>query len=331
MSKEMDDELAALEGPCPRARRGEPFNLRSPGQLARILFDKLGLPVIAKGKTGPSTSADVLEALADRHENRGACWNTGRCTSSKVRMSTPCPAWWIPRPGGFTPRFTRKWRPRSAFQRQPQLAKHPGATGQVKRSQVLYSPRRMAVSQSGLQPDRAASAGPHVRRPSPDRGLPPGRRHSRETASEIFGIPLDQVTEEQRSAAKAINFGIVYGISSFGLGGRHGPIPTRGAGVYQRAISAIPRRETVHGRDDRPRPRERLCHHDLRPAAILFPDIGSRRYAERNLLERTAINTPIQGSAAEIIKMAMLPGASPDRPGGLGCGLAASGPRRAAL
>ncbi|MBN3585939.1 DNA polymerase I, partial [Algoriphagus aestuarii] len=67
MSKEMDDELAALEA---RAHElaGEPFNLRSPGQLARILFDKLGLPVIAKGKTGPSTSADVLEALADQHE-----------------------------------------------------------------------------------------------------------------------------------------------------------------------------------------------------------------------------------------------------------------------
>ena len=125
------------------------------------------------------------------------------------------------------------------------------------------------------------------------------------TASEMFGVPVKGMPAEIRRRAKAINFGIIYGISAFGLANQLG-IPRGEAGAYIKQIfRALPRHPRLHGRDEGVLPRERLSSDDLRAQVPLSGDRGVEP-GERAFNERAAINAPIQGSAADIIRRAMV-------------------------
>lgn len=306
MSKEMDDELAALEA---RAHElaGEPFNLRSPGQLARILFDKLGLPVIAKGKTGPSTSADVLEALADQHEIARVLLEYRQVHKLKSSYVDALPGMVDPKTGRIHTTFHQEVAATGRLSSaNPNLQNIPVRTRAGQKIRKTFIPRegwlflKADYSQIELRVLAHMSGDPHL-----IEAFRRGEDIHAKTASEIFGIPLDQVTEEQRSAAKAINFGIVYGISSFGL--------AKGTGLSQHEAQAFideyfQRYPAVKQYMDETIARAKKTGYvtTIFGRRRYLPDIGSRRYAERKFAERTAINTPIQGSAADIIKMAML-------------------------
>ena len=126
----------------------------------------------------------------------------------------------------------------------------------------------------------------------------------RRTASEVFGIPFDEVTPEQRSHAKAVNFGIIYGISDFGLS-RNISISRKQAKEYIESYFA--RYSAIHGYMDGliKEAREEGMTRTMFGRIRALPDINSKNFTRRSFAERTAMNTPIQGSAADIIKMAM--------------------------
>ena len=123
----------------------------------------------------------------------------------------------------------------------------------------------------------------------------------------MFGVPVEGMPSEVRRRAKAINFGIIYGISAFGLANQLGIARERGRRLHQDLFRALPRHPRLHGRDAATAARsQRLCHHALRPQVPLSPTSTPRNPSERAFVERAAINAPIQGTAADIIRRAMI-------------------------
>lgn len=296
--KELEEEIYALAG--------EKFNILSPKQLGSILFEKLGLPHGKKTKSGYSTDSDTLEAIADKHpivpligEYRflskvnatfveGLLKATG--ADGKVHSS-------------FNQCVTATGRISST---EPNLQNIPVRTAQGAqiRKAFIASPGRVLVGADYSQIELRLLA--HM---SSDEGLigafNSGEDIHRHTASEVFHTPLSEVTKEQRSAAKAVNFGIVYGISDFGLA-RNLNIPVRTAKNYiEMYLDRYPGvRAYMHGSVETAKKQgyALTLYGRRRP----LPELKSSNYNTRSFGERVAMNMPIQGSAADIIKIAMV-------------------------
>ena len=306
MSKEMEEELALLEARIFELA-GEEFNLRSPGQLGRILFEKLGLPVLSKGKSGPSTSADVLEALADEHEIVRIILDYRQVHKLKSTYVDTLPGLVNPRTGRIHTTFRQEVAATGRLSSaNPNLQNIPVRTEAGRKIRRAFLPRAGWLM---LKADYSQIELRVLAHMADDPDLIEAFRRGEDihvkTAAEIYGIKPEAVTPEQRDAAKAVNFGIVYGISSFGL--------AKGTGLsqdeakefiegYFRRYKAVRRymEETVA------RARETGYVTTLLGRRRYLPDLTSRRWHQRAFAERTAINTPIQGSAADIIKKAML-------------------------
>ncbi|HBG08539.1 MAG TPA: DNA polymerase I, partial [Firmicutes bacterium] len=285
---------------------GEEFNINSPKQLGVILFDKLGLPVLKRTKTGPSTSAEVLEELSDHPlvahvlEYRQVAKLKSTYADALGELISPVTKRLHTT---FNQTVTATGRLSSTH---PNLQNIPVRTeaGRRIRQAFVVPEGCFLVSADYSQIELRLLA--HL---SGDEVLldafHSGADIHIQTASEVFGVPKDQVTDEQRSAAKAINFGIVYGISSFGLA--RGINLTR-AQAQQYIDSYFLRYPRVkefldaaveHGRKEG-------YVKTLFGRRRYLPNLKSRNFALRNFAARTAMNTPIQGSAADIIKLAML-------------------------
>jgi len=290
------------------AGKGEGFNVNSPKQLGVLLFDELHLPVVKKTKTGYSTDAEVLEKLADSHpiipkilELRAISKLESTYITGMVKLISP-------KDGrihtSFNQANTSTGRLSSS---SPNLQNIPTRTdeGRVIRKAFLASaPGWVLVDADYSQIELRVLA--HM---SGDEAMIESFKsgidiHTR-TASEVFSVPLGEVTKEMRSAAKAVNFGIVYGISSFGLGRNLGIARNQasayidlyldrftGVREYMNSIVDVARGqgyvETLFGR---------RCY---------LPDIKSRNHNARSFAERVALNAPIQGTAADIMKIAMI-------------------------
>ena len=126
------------------------------------------------------------------------------------------------------------------------------------------------------------------------------------TASEMFGVPVEGMPAEVRRRAKAINFGIIYGISAFGLANQLGIAKRGGRRLHQDLLRALPRHPRLHGRDEEAGARARLSSRRSSAGASTIPEINTKNPSMRGFLERAAINAPIQGSAADIIRRAMI-------------------------
>lgn len=286
---------------------GEQFNINSTKQLGTILFEKLQLPVVKKTKTGYSTDSAVLEALMDKHPMIPKIL---RFRALKKLISTYLDGLepLISKETGriytnFNQMVTATGRLSSS---DPNLQNIPIRTEQGRKIRSLFVP--------GLGYDYILSGDysqielrllAHL---SQDPTMIDGFLHEqdihRRTASEVFGIPFDDVTAEQRSHAKAVNFGIIYGISDFGLARNIG-ISRKQAKEYIESYFA--RYSTIHQFMD-----DLIAKaHETGMAKTMFgrlrklPEINSKNFTRRSFAERTAMNTPIQGSAADIIKMAM--------------------------
>ena len=286
---------------------GEPFNPNSPKQVAEILFYRLGLPVLAKTKTGPSTSAQVLERLAELHPLPGKLMSHRELKKLLTTYIDQLPKAVNKNTGrihsSFHQAVTATGRLSSS---DPNLQNIPTRTeigGRIRNAFVAASGHQFVAADYSQIELRLLA---HF---SQDAGLiegfSAGMDLHRLTASHVFGLPESEITDQLRDAAKRINFGILYGISPFGLG-RELRIPQSEAKAYiDRFFAAYPRaKETIDRLIDT------ATQHGYAQTLLgrrrPLPNLTSRNIQQRNFDRRNAVNTPIQGSAADLIKLAMI-------------------------
>ena len=286
---------------------GQPFNLGSPKQLGEIFFDKLGMPVIKKTPSGArSTDEEVLEKLAEDYplpakllEHRSLSKLKGTYTDKLAQLA-------LPRTGRVHTHYAQAVAVTGRLSsNDPNLQNIPVKTAEGRRVREAFvaAPGNVIASADYSQIELRIMA--HI---SEDAALlsafTEGIDVHRATASEVFGVAVDEVSSEQRRYAKVINFGLIYGMSSFGLA-RNLSIETKAAAAYidkyfQRypgvknymdvtRLSAKSKGyvETVFGR------------------RLYLPEINSPNGPRQKGAERAAINAPMQGTAADLIKLSM--------------------------
>lgn len=287
---------------------GESFNVNSPKQLGHILFEKMGMPAGKKTKTGWSTAADVLEALAADYPFVKEILTYRTLAKLTSTYLDALPQLIRPETGrihtSFNQTVTATGRLSSS---DPNLQNIPVRTEEGRKIRSLFVPGAgydCFISSDYSQVELRVLA--HM---SGDESLIRAFREKedihRRTAAEVLGIPMEEVTAEQRSHAKAVNFGIIYGISDFGLARQLGISRRAAADYIQTYFERYPR---IHAFMEEMVQKAR----DTGRAETLFgrvrdlPDIRSKNFARRSFAERTAMNTPIQGTAADIMKIAMI-------------------------
>ncbi|MBF0620071.1 MAG: DNA polymerase I [Candidatus Omnitrophica bacterium] len=290
------------------ALAGGEFNLNSPKQLGVVLFEKLGLPVVKRTKTGFSTDEEVLTTLAPKHalpalvlEYRGLAKLKSTYIEalpklvSVVTNRVHC---------SFEQTGTETGRLSS---RHPNLQNIPVRTPmgrQIRKAFVASGEGRVLLSADYSQIELRVLA--HLaQEPELMKAFHAGEDIHRYTAGLMFEVPLDTVTSEMRNGAKRINFGIIYGMSAFGLAKDLGIQHKEAQDFIDRYFLRYP---GIKGFMDQEIDKARrdgyvtTMFHRRR----YIPDISSKNGAMRQFAERQAINTPVQGSAADIIKLAMV-------------------------
>ncbi|MHB1682580.1 MAG: DNA polymerase I [Bacilli bacterium] len=287
---------------------GHPFNINSTKQLGEILFDQMGLPPVKKTKTGYSTSADVLEKLAPHSEivslileyrqlaKLQSTYVEGllrvvREPQSRVHTS-------------FHQAMTATGRLSSA---DPNLQNIPVRMEEGRRLRQAFvptDPEWLIVSADYSQVELRILA--HL---SQDGALIDAFQHDIDvhtrTASDVFEVPLERVTSLMRRQAKAVNFGIVYGISDYGLSQNLNISRAQAADFITQYFAKFPGVKQYMEQSVE-QARERGYAETVLGRRRYLPQIRSRNFNERSFAERTAMNTPIQGTAADIIKIAMV-------------------------
>ena len=286
---------------------GQPFNLGSPKQLAEIFFDKLGMKIVKKTPSGArSTDEEVLEKLAEDYplpakilEHRGLSKLKGTYTDKLAKLAHP-------RTGRVHTHYAQAVAVTGRLSsNDPNLQNIPVKTAEGRRVREAYVAPTGSVIASADYSQIELRIMAHI---SGDEALlhafTSGLDVHRATAAEVFGVPVEQVSSEQRRYAKVINFGLIYGMSSFGLARNLG-IETKAAAAYidryfqrypgvknymdETRLSAKAKGyvETVFGR------------------RLYLPEINSPNGPRRAGAERAAINAPMQGTAADLIKLSM--------------------------
>lgn len=287
---------------------GEEFNLSSPKQLQTILFEKLNLPVVKKTPGGaPSTNEEVLEELADNHELPRVILEHRSLSKLKTTYTDKLPLMVDPKTRrvhtSYHQAVTATGRLSS---RDPNLQNIPVRTDEGRRIRQAFIARNgyciMAADYSQIELRIMA----HL---SQDKGLlkafAEGKDIHRATAAEVFGVPLDEVTADQRRSAKAINFGLIYGMSAFGLARQLG-IPRGEAQRYMDLYFERYPGVLEYMARTREHAAEKGYVETLEGRRLWLPEINSRNGMRRKAAEREAINAPMQGTAADIIKKAMI-------------------------
>ena len=308
LSQMMEGQIAALTSEI-HELAGKTFNISSPQQLGRILFEDLGLPApvkYGKGKT-ISTAADVLEELAPDHAIVRKVLEYRQLTKLKGTYVDALPELIDPRTGRLHTSFNQTGAATGRLSSSnPNLQNIPVRTELGREIRAAFIPRdgwkllTADYSQIELRLLAHFSEDPLL-----VESFRQGEDIHTRTASEVLGVPPMMITPEARRDAKAVNFGIVYGISAFGLAAQLGISRgeaekyiknyfTRYAGVRRFIDATI---EEVR----RTGVTRTLCGRE-RP----IPDINSRNTNARGFAERTAVNSPLQGTAADLIKLAMI-------------------------
>jgi len=286
---------------------GLEFNLGSPKQLAFVLFEKLGLPPLKKTKTGYSTDADVLETLAPHHPVVAKILQHRELAKLLSTYVEVLPRLVHPETGRVHTTFNQTVTATGRLSSQdPNLQNIPIRTEEGRRIRRAFvaPPGRVLLSADYNQIELRLLA--HI---SGDAALQEvfrtGRDIHAEVAAEVFGLPRDQLTPEQRRRAKAINFGIAYGISGFGLSQQIGSTPAEADAYIERYFARYPGVRAYVRRTIEEARRTGYVSTLLGRRRYLT-DLHSRNRVVREAAERVAINTPIQGSQADLIKLAMI-------------------------
>jgi len=289
---------------------GENFNVNSPKQVAGILFDKLKLPVKGKTQTGYSTNAKVLESLQHVHPIIDLLLTQRHFSKLKSTYVDALPLLINPKTGrihtSFNQTITSTGRLSSS---NPNLQNIPirSTIGNRIRAAFISEDRENSVIFSADYSQIELRLLAHV---THDEILTDAFRNNEdihaETASKVFGVPLEEVTKEMRRKAKAVNFGIIYGQTSYGLSESLGITPSEAKEIIIKYFQTYPKIkkymdetiysahalgyvETIYGR-----------------RRYLRDDLNSRIKTIREFAERAAINAPLQGAAADLIKLAMI-------------------------
>lgn len=304
--KEFGIALESLEGSI-YGLAGEQFNLGSPKQLAHILFDRLGMKPVKKTKTGFSTDAEVLETLSFEHELPAKILEYRQYAKLKSTYLDVLEDVINPTTGRIHSTFhqtvTATGRLSSS---EPNLQNIPvrGELGRSLRRIFVPAQGRLFLAADYSQIELRIMA--HMANdPSMIEAFVSGEDIHSRTASEMFGVPLDKVDSDLRSKAKAVNFGVIYGISDFGLARNTGVSRDEAKRFIEAYFARYPMVKEFMDKSIESARKSGYAVTILgRKRAI--PDIDSRIRQKRGFAERTAINTPIQGSAADIIKLAMV-------------------------
>jgi DNA polymerase-1 len=307
-SRELAGRMHALEQRAYEVA-GSPFNLGSPKQIGEILYERLGAPVLAKTPAGaPSTAESVLQELADQGialpalilEHRGLAKLKSTYTDKLPQMVNA-------RTGRVHTSYHQAVAATGRLSSSdPNLQNIPVRTEDGRRIRRAFIPdagwRMLAADYSQIELRIMA----HV---SGDEGLlrafAEGRDIHRATAAEVFGVTRDAVTAEQRRSAKAINFGLIYGMSAFGLAKQLGIAREFAQAYVNRYFERYPGVRAFMDRT-REQAREQGYVETVLGRRLYLPDIKTRNPQIRAAAERTAINAPMQGTASDIIKRAMI-------------------------
>lgn len=306
-SQEISARLTALEAQAYELA-GEKFNLASPKQLQEILFNKLGLPVLQKTPKGdPSTKEEVLEELALDHELPKLLVEHRGLAKLKSTYTDKLPQMINTKTGrvhtSYHQAVTATGRLSSS---DPNLQNIPIRNEEGRRIRQAFIARDgyriIAADYSQIELRIMA----HL---SGDKGLTTafveGKDIHRATAAEIFGLALDEVTSEQRRSAKAINFGLIYGMSAFGLSRQLGISRADATKYMNLYFERYPKVQSfMH--DIQEKAKAQGYVETLFGRRLYLPEINSSNAMRRKGAERVAINAPMQGSAADIIKLAMI-------------------------
>jgi DNA polymerase-1 len=306
LSQTYTAELARIEAEI-HALAGEPFLVSSPKQLQRILFEKLKLPSVKKTKTGFSTDEGVLEQLAAQHELPARILAHRRLAKLKNTYVDALPPLVNPETGRIHPSFHQTGAATGRLScTNPNLQNIPIRTEEGIRIREAFVPAEGCVLVSADYSQVELRILAHF---SGDESLIDAFAHGedvhRRTAAEVAGVDPDAVTPDQRARAKAINFGIIYGSTAFGIANQLG-IASADAqetiDTYFQRYRGVRRflDETVE------RAREEGYVRTLLGRRRYLPDLRSRNRVLRQAAERMAVNTVIQGTAADLIKKAMV-------------------------
>ena len=306
MSHEFDERIKVLEGSI-YTLAGSEFNIASPKQLGVILFEDLGLPVVKKTKTGYSTAVEVLEQLQYKHDIIPLIMEYRTLTKLNSTYAK-----------GLVKDITREGKIHTRYEQtltqtgrlssvNPNLQNIPTRIEEGKKIRKAFIPAsndRVILSIDYSQIELRVLA--HI---AQDKGMIDAFKHDvdihTKTASDVNGVPLDEVTPTMRREAKAVNFGIVYGISDFGLSNNLGITRKRAKEFIEKYL------ETFKGVDKYMTDivkfaKEHGYVETLYNRRRSLPEINAKNKIIANLNARIAMNTPIQGTAADIIKIAMI-------------------------
>lgn len=306
-SSELAKGIVELETQAYEAA-GQTFNLGSPAQLQEILFNKLGLPVIKKTPKGqPSTAEAVLQELAEDYDLPRLILEYRSLSKLRSTYTEKLPLMINPRTGRVHTSYHQAVAATGRLSStDPNLQNIPVRTEEGRRIRQAFVPEPgyQIVAADYSQVELRIMA--HL---SEDEGLlnafSAGADIHRATASEVFATPLEEVTKEQRRSAKAINFGLIYGMSAFGLA-RQLNIERGSAQEYiDLYFERYPGVQKFMD-DTRKLAHEQGYVETVFGRRLYLPEINSGNGMRRQYAERTAINAPMQGTAADLIKMAML-------------------------
>ncbi len=306
-SHELGQRIVQLENEA-YAIAGQPFNLSSPKQLGEIFFDKLGLPVVKKTATGArSTDEEVLEKLAEDYplparilEHRSLSKLKGTYTDKLAQLANP-------RTGRVHTHYAQAVAVTGRLSsNDPNLQNIPVRTPEGRRIREAFvaPPGCLIASADYSQIELRIMA--HI---SGDAALlqafQDGMDVHRATAAEVFGVTTDQVTSEQRRYAKVINFGLIYGMSAYGLAKSLGIDNTAAKNFVERYFERYP--GVKHYMETtRQQAKAQGYVETVFGRRLYLPEINSPNGPRRGAAERAAINAPMQGTAADLIKLSMV-------------------------
>ncbi|WP_181349803.1 DNA polymerase I [Thalassobacillus sp. CUG 92003] len=307
MQQELHDRLEAIKEDIYKMA-GTQFNLNSPKQLGPILFEQLGLPVIKKTKTGYSTSADVLEQLTDKHEIIPHILLYRQLSKLQSTYIEGLLKVVNEETGKIHTRFNQALTQTGRLSStDPNLQNIPIRLKEGRKIRQAFIPSQpgwviFASDYSQIELRVLAHMSQDVKLIE---AFNSGRDIHTQTAMEVFGVKEDEIDGNMRRQAKAVNFGIVYGISDYGLSQSLSISRKDAQAFIDRYFESYPQVKAYMDNTVREAKEKGFVTTFMNRRRYL-PDVTSRNFNRRSAAERTAMNTPIQGSAADIIKKAMI-------------------------
>jgi DNA polymerase-1 len=306
-SRELGERLSALEQRAFQLAGG-PFNLGSPRQLGEVLFERMKLPVVRKTATGqPSTDEDVLQALAADYPLPKLLLEHRGLSKLKSTYTDKLPLMINARTGRVHTNFAQATAVTGRLaSTDPNLQNIPVRTAEGRRIREAFiaPPGHVLVSADYSQIELRIMA--HL---SGDASLTQafaaGEDIHRATAAEVFGVPIAEVTSDQRRYIKAVNFGLIYGMSAFGLAAQLGIERAAAQQFIDRYFTRYPG-VAEYMRRTRELARSQGYVKTVFGRRLWLPDINAGGGPRRQAAERAAINAPMQGTAADLIKLAMI-------------------------